>query len=170
MMKTVKLLPEETIFTAGTHAEISPLAPVSLPARSGGFFQNGCSASAPRTTKGALIYVVDDEDRLTELYTLFLKATGYIVRAFNLRTDAVAALTADRRKPDLLITDYYGLSMPVDRFMQCCLAVHPALRILMASGLDQTFAQSSSVSPDRFIQKPFTADEFLKEVRAALAA
>jgi hypothetical protein len=38
----------------------------------------------------------------------------------------------------------------------------------MASGFSQTFVRFSSVRPDRFIQKPFTADEFLKEVRAAL--
>src|SRR5262249_27179007 len=138
--------------------------------RSGSFLQNSDSASALRTTETASIYLVDDEESLTELYTLFLKGNDYIVRSFNLRTEALAALKADSKKPDLLITDYCGLAMPVERFMHHCLVVHPTLRILMASGLSQTFAPFPSVRPDRFIQKPFTADEFLQEVRATLIA
>ena len=118
---------------------------------------------------GLSIYVVDDGKGLAELYTLFLKGTGCVVRAYNHRADALAALAVDRTRPNLMIMDYLGDSMPVDRFLQCCVAVHPPLRILMASELSQRDVGSSCVRPDRFIQKPFTADEFLREVRAALA-
>jgi len=121
-----------------------------------------------RALAGPLIYVVDDAKGLTELYTLFLKGTGCIVRAYNDRADALVALMRDRTRPDLLITDYLGDSMPVDRFLQYCLVVHPSLRILMATELSQRDVRSSCVRPDRFIQKPFTADEFLQEVKAAL--
>jgi hypothetical protein len=38
----------------------------------------------------------------------------------------------------------------------------------MASGLSETALLSCRVKPNRFIQKPFTTEEFLKEVRAAL--
>ena len=114
------------------------------------------------------IYVVDDAAGVTELYTLFLKETGCIVRTYNDRAEALVALMKDRTRPDLLITDYLGDSMPVDRFLQYCLVVHPSLRILMATELSQRDVRSSCVRPDRFIQKPFTADEFLQEVRAAL--
>jgi len=119
---------------------------------------------------GPSIYVVDDTEGLTELYTLFLKGTGCNVRAYDNRAEALAALAADRTKPDLLIMDYLGDSMPVDRFMLCCRVVRPSLRILMASGLSQTDVQFfSPVRPNRFIRKPFTAGEFLQEVKAALA-
>jgi DNA-binding NtrC family response regulator len=57
--------------------------------------------------------------------TLLLEAAGYVARAFNDRAEALAALKADKRKPELLITDYRGLSMPVEPFMQQCLAAHP---------------------------------------------
>jgi DNA-binding NtrC family response regulator len=117
---------------------------------------------------GPSVYVVDETEGLTELYTLFLKGTGLIVRAYNDRADALMALTVDRTKPGLLITDYLGDSMPIDRFLQRCLIAHPCLRILVASELSQRDVLSSCVRPDRFIQKPFTADEFLQEVRAAL--
>ena len=128
------------------------------------------SGAVPRTTEFPLIYVVDDVPELTELYTALLEAAGYIVRAFNDRAEALAALKADRTKPDLLITDCLGHSMPVDRFIRHCLLVHPVLRILLASGFSQKDAWFSNVRPDRFIQKPFTLDELQWEVKAAMAA
>lgn len=132
--------------------------------------RNTPSASAPRTTEAPLIYAVDDVPDLTELYTTFLEATGCIVRAFNDRAEALAALKADWPKPDLLITDYLGLSMTVDGFMSHCLAAHPTLRILMASGFSQVEVEFSQARPDRFLQKPFTPEELRQEVRSALAA
>jgi DNA-binding NarL/FixJ family response regulator len=79
-------------------------------------------------------------------------------------------LKADKRKPDLLITDYRGISMPVDQFIHACRAAHPNLRILMASGFNRRDMRLSRVGPDRFIRKPFTPEELQQEVRAALAA
>ena len=114
------------------------------------------------------VYVVDEEEGLVELYTLFLKETGCIVRAYNHRAYALAALVADRARPELLITDYDGDSMRFERFLQRCLLVQPSLRILTASELSQTEVQSLGVTTDAFIQKPFTADEFVREVKTAL--
>jgi DNA-binding NtrC family response regulator len=84
------------------------------------------------------------------------------------RAEALTALTAERTKPKLLITDYLGLSMSVDQFLRRTLAVHPTLRILMASGFHPMDTRFSRVRPDRFIRKPFTAEEFLQEVRTSL--
>ena len=114
------------------------------------------------------IYAVDDVPRLTELYTSLLEATGYAISTFNDRGKALASLSAEKNKPALLITDYIGLSMPIDDFMQGCRAVHPDLRILMASGFSQRDMRPLRVKPNRFIQKPFTPEELRREVRAAL--
>jgi two-component system, OmpR family, response regulator MprA len=115
------------------------------------------------------IYVVDDAPFLTELYTHLLEASGYIVRAFNDRAQAVKALEADWNKPDLLISDYRGLSMSVDQFLHQCLMIHPALRILMVSGLSRTEVRFSQARPDQFIEKPFTAEQLQEEVKSVLA-
>ena len=115
------------------------------------------------------IYVVDDAPHLTELYAALLGMTGYNVRAFNDRAHALAAMNADTNKPDLLITDYRGASMAIDRFLDRCIAVHPGLRILMASGFGEIDMRLSGTRPDRFLQKPFTADELHREVEIALA-
>ena len=117
-----------------------------------------------------VIYVVDDMEDLTELYTALLEATGYSVKTFNDRAAALTALTAERTKPKLLITDYLGLSLSVDQFLRRSLAVHPTLRILMASGFSQIDMRFLQARPDRFLEKPFTPEELQKEVRAALAA
>jgi len=118
---------------------------------------------------GLLIYVVDDAPCLTQLYAELLDGTGCLVKAFNDRTEALAALEAERKKPELLITDYRGHSMPAERFLHQCLAVHPALRILMASGWSETDDRLFQIRPHEFIQKPFTTDEFRQAIRAALA-
>ena len=132
--------------------------------------QNDAYVSGPCASEAPLIYAVDDEPELTRLYTALLEALGYRVRSFNNRAEVVAALRMDRRKPELLITDCLGHSMPVERFMCHCLDVHPTLRVLMVSGFSNTDGEIRRARPDRFIQKPFTFEEFRREVSAALAA
>jgi CheY-like chemotaxis protein len=185
MMKTLKRWPGERTPSTPTHAKslsLTPAFPAQMPGRS--FLARPCTAadvkpsgsiprsrtSAPKKADAASIYVVDDAKGLTELYTLFLKETGCVVRAFNQRAEALAALAADGKRPDLLITDCLGDSMPVERFMQHCRRVHPSLRILMASGFCQSEMEFSQAKPDWFLQKPFTAEEFLRVVEAALIA
>jgi len=116
----------------------------------------------------ASIYVVDDAPFLTELYTKLLESSGYGVRAFTDRGAALATLKADWNKPDLLITDYRNPSMPIDQFLQQCLIVHPALRILMVSGFRRTEVRLSHAKPDRFLEKPFTNEQLKREIKAVL--
>ena len=178
MKINAKAFPFALALAARTSARSFPRFPLihtnrvslSVPRPSEHFFlrQTNSAASASQTAEPLSIYVVDDAPCLTKLYATLLEATGYISRTFNDRAEALAALKADRKKPDLLITDYRGLSMSVNQFMHQCLVVHPALRILMASGYSQTDLRFSQAIPDRFIQKPFTADVLPQEVRAAL--
>jgi DNA-binding response OmpR family regulator len=124
--------------------------------------------STARWVCGALIYLVDDE--IAELYALFLNGAGYRVRLFNSRADALAGLIADSEKPHLLVTECLGDTLPIQLFIERCRVAHPGLRILMASGLSKNEVRSYCLKPDRFLRKPFTPDQFLCEVSAALAA
>jgi CheY-like chemotaxis protein len=161
--------------SARSFPRVTPLranrVPLSVRRPSEHFFlrQTDSAASASQTAEPQSIYVVDDSPCLTKLYAKLLEAAGYILRTFNDRAEALAAIRADRKKPDLLITDYRGLSMSVDQFMCECLVVHPSLRILMASGFSQTDVRFSEARPDRFVQKPFAPEVLLQEIRAALA-
>jgi DNA-binding NtrC family response regulator len=144
--------------------------PVFWPSRSEDFVLSSPASSARRFAEAGSIYVVDNDEALTELYVILLEPRGYRMRAFNDRAEALAALEKDERKPDLLIMDYLGHLMPLDQFVHRSLAAHPTLRILMASGLSPAHVRFSNARPGRFIQKPFTREELLKQVRAALAA
>ena len=156
-------------------AAIFDRATISFPA----IFPSSTSAAPAKThtpletpkrapASGTSIYIVDDEEGLTELYTLFLEGTGYSVRAFTHRSEALTALASDESKPDLLILDYMGHPPPVGQFMTQCRASQPAIRFLMASGLYEFEIQFNSTRPDHFLQKPFTAEEFLRAVNAVL--
>ena len=172
-MPSTNLLPPAPVLPClKSTFELKDLAMMSALIPPAGFFPQPESASAiARQRAGApLIYVVDNEPHLTELYTVLLEVTGCRVRAFNDRDEALVALKRQEQKPDLLIMDHLGNSLSTDRFMKLCLQVYPGLRILMASGLNQHHLRFGSVRPDRFLQKPFTPDEFLREVKAALNA
>ena len=134
------------------------------------FSSSTCLFDTTRWAGSALIYLVDDQQGLIELYTLFLKGAGHRLRWFNCRADALAALKVADEKPDLLVTDCLGDTMPIHLFMQSCRITHPALRILMASGLSEHEVRAYCLRPDRFLRKPFTAEQFVREVSAALAA
>jgi DNA-binding response OmpR family regulator len=121
-----------------------------------------------RIAETALIYVVDDLPCLVELYAVVLEADGHRVKTFSDRNTAIAALKTDDEKPALLITDYRNSSMPTDHFLRGCRALHPSLRILMATGFDYQGAQPAGVMADGFLQKPFTFEELRDEVRAIL--
>jgi DNA-binding NtrC family response regulator len=122
-----------------------------------------------RVSEAALIYVVDDLPCLVELYAVVLEADGHRVRTFGDRNTALAALKTDEEKPALLITDYRNSSMPTDHFLRDCRALHPSLRILMATGFDHQGAQPAGVVPNGFLQKPFTFEELRDEVRGLVA-
>lgn len=111
---------------------------------------------------------MDDIIDITELYQALLDSLGCVVNTFNDRAEALLALEAECRPPNLLITDYVGWRMPADEFMIRCRAVHPDLRVLMISGIEQTELKLSNIRPDGFLRKPFAAEEFEAAVRALL--
>jgi len=116
------------------------------------------------------IYAIDDTPGLTDLYKAVLEPEGYSLRTFHQRARALAALGATEKSPDLLITDFIGLSMPAHQFIQACRAIYPELRILMASGLSPSSMHFSRGKPDWFLPKPFTPEQLLHAVKLALAA
>jgi DNA-binding NtrC family response regulator len=135
-----------------------------------GSLRDVSSASIPKWSASASIYVVDDDPGLTELYQLLLQGVGYRVRAFSGRAEVLVALKQARRKPELLITDYFNGPMPVDEFIRDCLILHAELRILLASGFNEIDSWLTPATTRWVLRKPFTAEEFRREVNAALAA
>lgn len=117
-----------------------------------------------------VIYAVDDQESLTDLYKCLLSAVGYHVRTFTDRREALEAMRSESNLPNLLVTDCLGGSIPVEHFLEACRDVNPNLRILMASGLHKHWVAVSADPQIAFIQKPFLPGEFIEAVQLALAA
>ena len=131
---------------------------------------NGSNSNfGPRPETVPVIYAVDDMPCLTELYALVLNKSGYTVKSFRDRRDALASLSTVQTKPVLLITDLHNPTMRIEPFLQECMAIHPALRILMATGFGYHQAWCFAVKPDRFLPKPFTPEELRQAVEETLA-
>lgn len=129
---------------------------------------NGDSGFGAPAKTAPIIYAVDDMPCLTELYALVLNKSGYQVKGFHDRRAALASLSEAQTKPVLLITDLHNPTMRIEPFLQECVAVHPTLRILMATGFGYHQAWCFSVRPDRFLPKPFTPEELRQAVEATL--
>src|SRR5258707_14093460 len=85
-----------------------------------------------RNTK-ALIYVVDDEPMLLELAAVILEPLGYSVKTFRDPQSALAAFTAARPRPGLLITDFSMHRMNGMGLLEACGRLRPDQKVLMIS-------------------------------------
>jgi two-component system, OmpR family, KDP operon response regulator KdpE len=119
------------------------------------------------TKTPARILVVDDEDQITRVLRTSLGAQGYAVES---AANGVQALEKfERWKPDLIITD---LSMPEIDGVELCRIVRETskLPIIVLSVRDQERikVQALDAGADDYVTKPFSIQELMARVRAAL--
>lgn len=117
-------------------------------------------------TKGNIL-VVDDEPQITRVLKTTLSSQGYGVRSAG---DGQQAL--DEMKswlPDLIITD---LRMPVMDGLELCRFVRKDSRtpiiVLSVKGEEKIKVEALDAGADDYITKPFSVNELMARVRAAL--
>jgi two-component system, OmpR family, KDP operon response regulator KdpE len=115
----------------------------------------------------ANILVVDDETQITRVLKTTLSAKGYSIRTAS---DGAQALQEMRNwPPDLIITD---LRMPNMDGLQLCQKVRAQSRIpiivLSVKGEETIKVEALDAGADDYITKPFSVNELLARVRAAL--
>ena len=117
-------------------------------------------------TKGNIL-VVDDEPQITRVLKTTLSSQGYGVRSAG---DGQQAL--DEMKdwpPDLIITD---LRMPVLDGLELCRRVRKDSRVpiivLSVKGEETIKVEARYAGADDYITKPFSVNELMARVRAAL--
>jgi two-component system, OmpR family, KDP operon response regulator KdpE len=113
------------------------------------------------------ILVVDDEPQITRVLKTTLSSQGYGVRS---ATDGEEALGEFKSwSPDLIITD---LRMPVMDGLELCRRVRKDSRIpiivLSVKGEEAIKVSALDAGADDYITKPFSVNELLARVRAAL--
>src|SRR5579863_9467591 len=113
------------------------------------------------------ILVVDDEPQITRVLKTTLSAHGYNIRAAG---DGLQALEEMKNwSPDLIITD---LRMPHMGGLELCRKVRAQARIpiivLSVKGEETIKVEALDAGADDYVTKPFSVNELLARVRAAL--
>jgi CheY-like chemotaxis protein len=116
-----------------------------------------------------LIYVVDDEPMLLELASAILEPLGFAVETFRSPESAQLAFEMSERKPALIVTDYAMHTMTGLQLAEACRRLRPEQKVLLISGTVGTDSfDDGPVQPDRFLPKPYQADELVEAVKAVL--
>jgi two-component system KDP operon response regulator KdpE len=113
------------------------------------------------------ILVVDDEPQITRVLKTTLSSQGYGVRTSSDGEEALLEMKS--WSPDLLITD---LRMPRMDGLELCRRVRAESRIpiivLSVKGEEPIKVEALDAGADDYITKPFSVNELLARVRAAL--
>jgi two-component system, OmpR family, KDP operon response regulator KdpE len=113
------------------------------------------------------ILVVDDEPQITRVLKTTLSSQGYAIRTANDGDEAVRVMK--EWTPDLLITD---LRMPNMNGLDLCRSVRRTssvpIIVLSVKGEERIKVEALDAGADDYITKPFSVNELLARVRAAL--
>jgi two-component system KDP operon response regulator KdpE len=113
------------------------------------------------------ILVVDDEPQITRVLKTTLSSHGYSVRASSDGDEALQVMK--EWNPDLVITD---LRMPNMDGLDLCRHVRKKSRVpiivLSVKGEERIKVEALDAGADDYITKPFSINELLARVRAAL--
>jgi len=117
-----------------------------------------------------LIYVVDDEPMLLELASVILEPCGYQIKTFRDPEMALENFIAAKPRPNLLITDYAMHTMNGMQLIKRFRDLEPGQKILLVSGtVGEDIFNGATEKPDRFLAKPYKADQFITDVEELLA-
>ena len=127
--------------------------------------------SSAETTSGALVLVVDDDDRSRELMRIVLRHAGYRVVATPGPQAAIALLATER--PAVAIVD---LLMPEMTGIEFCRWIRSqpmlaSMRFVLLTGMDtaDTRDDARAAGADAVVTKPFDRLRLLEQLTALLA-
>jgi two-component system KDP operon response regulator KdpE len=119
------------------------------------------------TSQKQRILVVDDEPQISRVMRMGLKTHGYEVRV---AADGISALENFGDWPaDLVVTD---LSMPNMSGLELCRKLRAIssvpIIVLSVKGEEETKVEALDAGADDYVTKPFSINELLARIRAAL--
>ena len=115
--------------------------------------------------RGANVLVVEDDWPIRHLLKVSLSAHAYAVDEAETCKDALLSLT--RQVPDLLLLD---LGLPDGSGIELLRRLEHSTPVIVLSvqGSEQTKIEALDMGADDYLTKPFSVDELLARVRAAL--
>jgi len=120
--------------------------------------------------QGETVLVVDDEAGIRKIAKRVLEAFGYRVLLASDGAEAIALYGQHQADIAVVLTDMMMPLMDGAATIQALVRLNPQVRIISASGL-ATDAQAAGAAAERvmaFLPKPYTAEELLGAIRAAL--
>jgi DNA-binding NtrC family response regulator len=126
--------------------------------------------SPPGKNSKTLLFVVDDEPMLLELALIVLEPLGFIVKTFRDPATALREYTAANPRPAVIVTDFAMHNMTGLDLIKGCRQINPKQKVVLVSGtVDESMYQDSLVKPDRFLAKPYRADQLPELIESVLA-
>lgn len=117
--------------------------------------------------KGPKILVIDDEENVCELITLYFEKAGYKVTCTGSGTDGIEMVKSD--KPDLVILD---LMLPGIDGLDVCKEIRKFSNvpiIILSARVDEVDrVLGLEIGADDYVTKPFSPRELLARVKAVL--
>ena len=117
------------------------------------------------------IYVIEDEDSISKLITLYLSKENMISKAFANAEDALQSLKNDPR-PNLIILDLNLPGMSGFDFLNELRKAYqkeiPPVMILSARDTDEDIIKGLGYGADEFVTKPFSPGVLMARIKAIL--
>ena len=128
--------------------------------------------AAAQPGSGQIVLVVEDEPALREVTRRMLADNGYQVTAVGGGPEALAALTHQLSRIDVLLTDVIMPQMQGKELAAKVLALHPGTRVVFMSGYTQGLLSAQGVLEPgiRLIEKPFSEATLLTKLHEVLSA
>jgi len=128
------------------------------------------AVALPVTSVAETVLLVEDEAGVRRLSRRILENAGYRVLEAANGDDAEKTFTRHGKSIDLVITDVIMPGCGGPELLSRLQVQAPALKVLYMSGYtEQSAAHQAGLGRGLpFVQKPFTAEEFQRQVRAAL--
>jgi PAS domain S-box-containing protein len=127
--------------------------------------------SATATGEGETILLVEDQETVRRLVGRILRMSGYCVLEASEGAEAIRQSQSHDGAIHLLVTDMVMPRMTGGVLARQLRSQRPEMRILFVSGYSSENIDDPSMtdlSPDHFLQKPFTMEELTRKVRMLL--
>ncbi|HSY18746.1 MAG TPA: ATP-binding protein [Candidatus Acidoferrales bacterium] len=118
-----------------------------------------------------LILVVDDEPAVRRLASAILNRNGYRTLTAAEGREGAAMFAKHRNEIRLVVSDVMMPQMDGPAMLRELKLIQPGVKSIVITGLgeENRIAEAKAAGADVVMQKPFTADELLKDVRLLLS-
>ncbi len=126
----------------------------------------------PRSLDGVgTILVVEDDDAVRRMTREILMIRGYQVVDVRSGADAIRFMEGHKETIDLVLTDVSMPEMKGQELGERLAKLHPGIRLLYMSAYSEDAVLNEGILRPgmAFIEKPFSADELARKVRAVLS-